>query len=281
MTAPAPDPQSLPTWMVIFAFIASLFLTILKVVEGFFKVFRKSTLELVLTREVFFRIFETGESLYSNAVLIAYDSGALIKDIKSTLKKENGATKEFDLRVAQIGEKYRTADGLYQFSFHSSSPLTFIPENVPQRQVYICEHSSYAENTRQEFQRFQQKLFQFKETFNMPNTPDSLSEQFLTEINSSIDESCTNIMDKIQIEPGKYTLKVTVDYRQKGKYFPIFKTKSASSKVQFEVEDYARDFVRFSLKEYLKKKAYNFFTDQQSSIPAPEYSPSNVHELSK
>lgn len=279
MTTPTPDPQSLPFWMVVFAFIASLLLTLLKAIETFFNVFRKSNLELVLTREVFFRTLESGESLYANVVLIAYDSGALIKSINTTLKKTDGATKKFDMKVAQIGEKYRTSEGLYQFSFHSSSPLSFIPENVPQRQVYICEHTSYADKTREEFQKYQQVLFQLKEKYNPPNIQDDLAKQFLDEINSKIDEFSTNIMDKIQIEPGEYTLEVAVNYRQKGKYFPLFQTKTAVSKIKFDVEDYARDFVRMSLKEYLKQKSYNFFTDQQLPQPAPEYSPSNVQEL--
>lgn len=279
MTTPNPDPQTFPVWMVLFAFIASLVLTLLKVIETFFNVFRKSNLELVLTREVFFRTLESGESLYANVVLIANDSGALIRNIKLTLKKIDGATKEFDMKVAQIGEKYRTSEGIYQFSFHSSSPLAFVPENVPQRQVFICEHSSYAEKTKQEFQKYQQNLFHLKEKYNPSNMADSMSEQFVNEVNSCIDESCSIIMDNIQIEPGKYVLEVAVDYRQKGKYFPIFTTKVASSNIQFEVEDYARDFTRMSLKEYLKKKAFNFFTDQQLPQPAPEYAPSNVQEL--
>lgn len=279
MTTPSPDPQSFPVWMVVFAFIASLILTVLKAIETFFNVFRKSNLELVLTREVFFRTLENGESLYANVVLIAYDNGALIKDIKSTLNKIDGATKKFDMKVAQIGEKYRTSEGIYQFSFHSSSPLAFVPENVPQRQVYICEHTSYAEKTKQEFQKYQQILFQLKEKYNPPNMSDDLSEKFMNELNSSIDESCAVIMDNMQIEPGKYVLEVAVSYRQKGKYFPVFTTKVATSKIQFEVENYARDFTRLSLKEYLKKKAFNFLTDQQLPQPAPEYSPSNVQEL--
>lgn len=282
MSTQIPDPQVLPYWMILFAFVASLLLTILKVLEGIFTAFRKSTLDIVLTREVFFRIFETGESLYSNAVLIAYDSGALIKDITANLKKENGATKEFTLRVAQIGEKYRTADGLYQFSFHSSSPLSFIPENVPQRQVYICEHSSYAEATRKEFQQFQQKLFQFKErSLGITNAEHAKSTQLLSDINTAINEACSNIMDKIQIEPGRYSLTLSVTYRQKWKFIPAFITKKTESKVQFEVEEYARDFMRYSLKEYLKKKTYQFLADKNEAIAAPEYSPSNVIELSK
>jgi hypothetical protein len=183
--------------MIIFSFVASLFLILLKVLEGIFKAFRKSSLEVALTREVFFRIFESGESLYANAVLISHDVGALVRDIKVHLKKENGAIKDFELKIAQIGEKYRTSDGLYQFSFHSSSPLTFVPENSPQRQVYICEYESYSEATKVEFQKFQQKLFQIREKYgNIPDLsePTPQNAQILIElkedVSSAINTAC-------------------------------------------------------------------------------------------
>lgn len=216
MSTQAPEPQLFPYWMLIFAFITSLILTILKILEGIFTAFRKTKLDIVLTREVFFRTLETGESLYSNVVLIAYDSGALITDINATLKKEDGATKEFILRVAQIGEKYRTDDGSYKYYLYSSSPLTFIPENVPQQKVYVCEHLSYADATKQIFQQFQQKLFQFKERFVSITDNQEQSAQLKIDINNAINDACTNIMDTIQLEPGRYTLTVYVTYRQKG-----------------------------------------------------------------
>lgn len=277
----APEPSNLPDWMIIFAFLASLVLTIFKVLEGIFKAVRKSNLEIALTREVFFRILETGEALYLNAVLVAYDVGALITDINASLKKEDGATKEFIMNVAQIGEKFRSTQGLYQFSFHSSSPLAFIPENDPQRQVYICEHASYAEATRQEFQSFQQKLFQLKEKYSgISNTDEAQMAQFVHAIKDATNSACASIMDKIQIEAGMYSLTLTVTYRQKGKYLPMFITKKAKSRIQFVVDTYARDMMRYSLNEYLQKKSYQFATNQSEAIATPEYSPSNVVELS-
>lgn len=281
MNTAAPEPSNFPNWMIVFAFIASLVLTIFKVLEGIFKAVRKSNLEIALTREVFFRILETGEALYLNAVLVAYDVGALITDINASLKKEDGATKEFIMKVAQIGEKYRSSEGLYQFSFHSSSPLVFIPENNPQRQVYICEHASYAEATRQEFQRFQQKLFQLKEKYNViSNTDEAQMTQLVQEMKDATNSACASIMDKIQIEAGEYSLTLTVTYRQKGKYLPMFITKKAKSRIQFVVDNYARDMMRYSLNEYLQKKSYQFATNQSERIATPEYSPSDVVELS-
>ena len=111
------EPNGLPLWMAVFAFVVSVFLAILKVIEWIMFFFKKSSLEIALTREVFFRILEKGESLYVNAVLIAYDKGTLITDVKATLKKINGATKEYELRVSDIGEKFRNPEGLPNYYF--------------------------------------------------------------------------------------------------------------------------------------------------------------------
>jgi hypothetical protein len=280
MNAPLTEPSSLPDWMIIFAFTASLVLTILKIGEGILSAVRKSTLEVALTREVFFRIFDTGEALYTNAVLVAYGVGALIKDIRASLKKEDGATKEFTLRVAQIGEKFRSAEGFYQFSFYSSSPLAFIPENNPQRQVYICEHLSYSDATKQEFQRFQQALFQIKEKYNPVPTEDvARAAELVSELNDTVAAACASVMDKIQLEPGRYTLSLTVTYRQKGRYLPISVTKTARSGIQFVVEDYAREFLRSSVSEYLGQKAVQFLLNKTDTLRSPEYAPTSVVEL--
>lgn len=278
MSDPLIEPHSLPQWMLLFSFLASSILSILAIVEGVCRALRKATLDIALTREVFFRILESGESLYANAVLVAYDAGALIQTITASLTKRNGATKTFGLRVAQIGEKYRTPEGVYQFSFHSTSPLSFVPPGNPQRQVFVCEHESYASDTRQCFQRFQQALLKIKEEFSGLTNPDQ--SILVQQVQTAVEYAVTGIMDKVQIEPGKYTLTITTTYRQKGKFFPIAYRRTASSKVEFTVEDYARDFLRSSLREYLQGRARQVLLDQQLTLPAPEYAPSNICEES-
>lgn len=272
-------PHNFPYWMLVFSFIASLLFTILAIIEGVCRIFQKATLDIVLTREVFFRILESGESLYTNAVLVAYNSGALIQDLKVSLKKQNGATKTFTMRVAQIGEKFRTQDGVYQFSFHSTSPLSFIPPSNPQRQVYVCEHESYSDDTRQCFQRFQQNVFQIKEWFGSIINPDPVVfGQLDTRVQTAVNDALMEIMDKVQIEPGNYTLYITITYRQKGKYFPFAYKKNASSKVKFTVKNYARDLLRHLLREYLLGRTRQIILNQQSILSAPEYLPADIYE---
>ncbi|HUT59689.1 MAG TPA: hypothetical protein VNA25_17725 [Phycisphaerae bacterium] len=273
-------PTSLPDWMVIFAFLASLGLTILVLIEGICRRIRKATLEVVLTREVFYRLLDTGECLYANAVLVAYDSGALVQDIEALLTKRDGATKNFNLRIAQIGEKYRAPDGTYQFSFHSTSPLSFVPVNIPHRMVYICEQASYADATRTSFFEFSRRLSEIKVQYEAIEAPDDNTiVQLRADVATLVDNSCSQIMDQMQIEPGKYELTVEVKYRQKGKMLPVFKRKSASSSVRFSVGHSAREYFRYMLRQYLDQRVRNVLFNQTDPTPAPEYTPQDIKEM--
>ena len=281
MTVGPPQPENFPHWMLLFSFFASLALTLLAVVEGLCRALRKATFEIALTREVFFRILETGESLYTNAVLVSYDTGALIQEINASLTKRNGATKTFTLRVAQIGEKYRTPEGLYQFSFHSTSPLSFVPPSNPQRLVFVCEHESYAGDTRQHFQRFQQNLYQMKERYSTITEVDqTVLVRLDQEVQESVEGAVTEIMDNVQIEPGKYTLLITATYRQQGKFLPVALRHTSTSKVDFTVKDFAREYFRYALREYLQGRARQVLLDQPMSVSAPEYTPADIRECS-
>ncbi|MDI6449495.1 hypothetical protein [Anaerobaca lacustris] len=271
---------SMPDWMVVFSFLASLVLTIVVLAETCCRSFRKATLEVVLTREVFYRILDNGECLYANAVLVAYDAGALVQDIEAVLSKHNGATKTFTLRIAQIGEKYRASDGTYQFSFHSTSPLSFVPVNSPQRIVYICEQESYANATRSSFLEFHRRLWEIKARYEPVQAADeTMVMQLFQDLTALRDESCTEIMDQVQIEPGEYELTVKVKYRQKGKILPVSRNKSAMSSVRFSVMPEVREQFRYMLKQHLEIRIRNTLSNQTDPTPAPEYAPQNIQEM--
>lgn len=279
MSDPVSHADQLPYWMLVFSFVVSSLLALLAIAEGLCRALRKATLDIALTRELFFRLLEGGECLYANAVLVAYDAGALVQDIAASLTKRNGATKTFKMRVAQIGEKYRTPEGLYQFSFHSTSPLGFVPPSNPQRQVFVCEHDSYAGATRESFQLFQQSLYKIKEEFSgITDLEPEILQQLNQRVQTVVEDSAVAIMDKVQLEPGRYTLEVSVAYRQKGRFFPVATRRSSNAKVEFTVEDYARDYLRYNLREYLQGRARQILLDQQVALPAPEYSPSEIRE---
>lgn len=275
MNVPANTPNGIPEWVLWFTIAASFILTILKIMEFL----KKSKLDLVLTREFFFRILESGESIFTNAVLISYYSEVLIKDISATLSKKNGSIKAFKLEVSQIGEKYRTKDGYYQYSFHSSSPIMFIPKNNSQRLVYIWEDSTYTENVRKEFKNFRQSLLRIKENIPVEKYKTGFDESTTNEVERLMANTHLNIMENIQIEKGNYNFELEIKYRCERKLFPGFFDKIAKAEIQFQVEETAKESFKSSLKQYLDKIGYNLIYDQNEYIFFPSYTPINIKEI--
>lgn len=113
----------------------------------------------------------------------------------------------------------------------------------------------------------------------------NLDEALGIELNAQVDSAVTKaeveIMDKVQIEPGNYTLAIMVSYRQKGMFFPLTWRRNVTSKVDFLVEDYARNLMRHSLRDHLIGRAMQVLFNQQPVPPAPQYEPAEVREEAK
>ena len=118
---------SLPYWMQLFAFIAGIIFTLLTIVIIITQLVKKPILFFRLTKDIFFRITELQEAVFSNGVLVAKNEGILIEEVNFKLNKTDEPTKSFTLKVAHFGEKVR---GLAVFSdhhFYSTSPISYIP----------------------------------------------------------------------------------------------------------------------------------------------------------
>jgi len=277
-----PETQSmLPIWMQKFSFWTSIVLVLYKAIELYVKLARKPSLRIVVTREVFFRILDPGECLYANAVLVASDSGALITDLAAKLKKDGEASKNYSMRVAQVGEKFRDNDGDVKFSFTSTSPLAFVSESVPLRQVYICHHDTYANKAQSILFQFDKEILDRKRSLGDMSVQDSayVADQ-LKEMKDLSDATAVKLMETIQIEPGEYTLSIEVKYNQKWKYIPKQSTKTASSSVQFKVEEWAREYLKSKLQESLfLRVTHQLGIASLDGYSAPQYNPVNVKEV--
>jgi len=277
LSPPLITPSGLPDWMILFAFIASLCLTVLIIIEIILRLLRKPAFDFRLTRDTFVRLIERGECIYAYGVLVSYDTGALIQSVEATLIKSDNPTKQFPLNIVSVGEKFRSNEGSALHYFHSSSPLAFIPDNRPQHIVYLCSQETYAEAIRNHFMEFTSRLYQIKEQ-NMP-VDDSNVDSVSSEIESVVHNSCSKIMEQIQIEPGEYTLTVGLKYRQKSAILRNFVKKTVTSSVQFTVDSNVKELLRFQLRKLLETQVLNFMTDQPPPMIYPEYAPLNAKEV--
>lgn len=157
--------SNLPSWMITFAFVASLFLTLLKIYEYYIKYSKKPELNVRLTKEAFFRCaldtvspIGNGEVLFANAVLLARNAAVLVQKVRFNLKKISGSKKDFSLCVLQFGEKVKGQGNIADHNFFTSSPLAFLPVDTPQRLVYLAVVEEYADRIRKKVDESTLKL---------------------------------------------------------------------------------------------------------------------------
>lgn len=281
MSQPASMPSSLPEWMVIFAFFSSLLLTILAAIEILSRTLKKTSLEFLLTKETFIRLLEHGECIYADGVIVSYGSGAVIQAVNVLLEKTDGANKQFQLDVLNVGEKYRSDEGFSRHHFYSTSPLAFVPPDRPQRIIYLCSQQSYAESIQKHFNNYSMYLYELRNRYSqMTNMDQNTTQALLDEIRSAVNEVCNKVMDQVQLEAGNYRLTLSLQYRQQRKLIPIFQLKMAKSSIEFSIDSNVREFMRNQLQKAVETRALNFLTNQQNPISYPEFIPTDLKEIS-
>jgi hypothetical protein len=280
---PADLPAVIQPWMIQFAFWASLVLTILKLLELIQRATLQPHLDLRLTREVFFRLIDAGEALFCHAVLLARNGAVLVCETNATLKKLDRPEKTFPLKVVAFGEKVKGTGPLSDFYFHSTSPLAHVPEALPQRPVYLCVQEQYHDRTQAAVTRFQKNVLDLKERLEtelaanqVRSTEDNV--EMLRGINPIVDNSLTEIMDIVQLEPGRYQLTLQVGYQNPSSRFWRRK-KDVKSMITFIVDPQVREVLRSRLRNTLTTGASNTLLGQTQTIIYPEYQPLEILEI--
>src|SRR3954466_4089507 len=104
--------NAIPGWIVYSGAIAGLVVAIIEVVRFIFSVSKTSKLEIRLTKEAFFRLTNFwGESLFTNAILLAREGPVEVRNVEFKLQKTSGSQKNFVLTCVHFGEKVRSFNG--------------------------------------------------------------------------------------------------------------------------------------------------------------------------
>ena len=277
MQAPAATPHP-PPWIIYASFAISLVLAILKIKESF----PQPSLEIQLTRDLFFRLVEAGEALFCNAALLATDRPILITGVRPMLKRlaKTGRThKSFELDIINHGEKVKGSQSMAEHQFFGSSPLQYVSSGAPLRAVYLCVYGDYADNQRIAYQAFQADIRSALESNkNVDLSDPEQSETFRTDIEGRIERHYNAMLHLSQLEAGDYELNVDVTYRSAK---PLFKkrTKKASSRVTFTIEEQAIDLLRKTLRQSLTTVSQELLGGTTASHAYPELSPTSVKEV--
>jgi hypothetical protein len=281
-----------PAFMLYFAFIASLLLTLLKIWEIIYSGLARPTLNLRLTMDAFFRVTDWGEAFFCTPVLLAWKGPLLILDAQATMTKTNDPKKHVRLEILAFGEKVRGATLFADHYFPSKSPLTYIPESIPHRAVYLCVPKDYRVKTEATIAEFRTSVLKYKtDTIHLLATtqpaPDQaqMRKQVASEIENFVDTAQNKLMDYVQLEPGQYKFTLTLGYKSPASTFAtrilsyfVNERSEATSHITFSVGPEVRDHLRAGLRQTLTGYAQNWLFDRTETVPYAEYQPLDVTE---
>jgi hypothetical protein len=269
---------SLPVSLQIVGFAVTLVLATIKILDFS----NRPKLNVHLTKDVFFRLIDSGEALFCNVVLLASNGPVLIRTVQLMLKrvddagKSDKAEKRFPLEVTQFGEKVRGTQVTADNHFFGSSPLLYLGPSTPYRAVYLCLHPEYRDGQQRAVDQFVLDLQKFRDE-NQNSTSDK--EKLLAEFHALIERHYHSMTSLIQLESGHYELELKVSYQSLGMKL-LTSQKTVSSSITFEVEAGLIEAWKSSLKSSLQLRGQQFIENLTANFPYPTLEPRRVEELS-
>lgn len=115
-------------------------------------------LEFRLTSEVFYRLTESGESLFPNAAIVPEGAPAKITRVDVVLDKTDSPTKSYPLKVIAFGTKERSLTPLAAHHFYSRSPYHYLAGDQVLRPVRHCLLGTYDTVIESQFRDFHRGL---------------------------------------------------------------------------------------------------------------------------
>lgn len=239
------------------------------------------TLKVKLTRQIFFRLNDSGESIFLKPVLLAENGSVLIKNVRAKLlRTDSDAIKHWNIEFLQFGEIVRNQDHvLSDHFFYSSSPLTFITNNKPERAVYHGRVEQYAQEVEAIIEDYKSKLNTMRSeipTAFVPGDESKMKEAF-SKLFTQIQETTNELKNKIQLERGSYRVDLTIEYISIGRI--IKRNRKSQSSITFKIEKNAHDKIVNNVQGTLLSIGRNWLFNEQNTIFYPEYQPKDVVEL--
>lgn len=275
---------TLPNWLIYVGVVGGFVVSIIEIIRFVFALFKQPRLEIKLTREVFFRLNNAGESLFANAVLLAKSGIVEVRNISFSLRRTTGSKKVYDIKVLNIGKKINTNEVLAKHYFYTTSPINYVKDKKVTRQLYNSVLFEYSPKIIDKFTEFNKELNDYRNSLltkveEIRNNPLGYQQQVLTEINSKVDKYTQETIALVQLEEGKYELVMSVEYSPLHWLSKIIPNKTSNSKITFKVEADFKEGYKDQLKLLLNATANNIlFPENQLIQIFPEYQPKDVSE---
>jgi hypothetical protein len=271
-------PSGTPTWVAYTALGISIILALIKLAEAWNDYNKPSRVTFTLTRDLFFRYLEEGETLFLNAVVGATDHPAMISNLSGTLRKSDGS-KSFTIIFQRFGQPTDRGNVIHDHYFFSSSPIDLIPVNTPIRRIYLCVLNEYLPQMEHASAHFRTEIARLA-----PGLQDALKQAAVGEqiVGSAVVDEVKQLRqeyvqaytDAVQLEQGEYRLTVSCSYHSP--HQPPRKASSASSELVFKVVEPVKVRVRAGLEPVVNSIVSQIVFGKGIPYQAPVITPTDV-----
>lgn len=274
----------LPAWVVTLFFLIGGFATLLEIVRIVGRAINRPVLESRLTKDFFFRLIDSGECVFCNAILLARNGAVEITNVGFELRRKNEAGRSFSRIVPLfLGEKRHTDNAFAENTFYSASPLMFIPPNQTIRPIYLSAFEEHRFAISKTIDDYRSAVKVYRDSLRgqieqVEKQPDEFLAKIGFELKDLARKAVADVLDKVEIKPGEYELVMKVKYRPEGAFFRS-RLKESQSKIGFEVADTVRNDFRSDLEQLLLTVGWNTIYNKNDSTWWPQYRPSKVLEL--
>lgn len=256
--------SQLPMAALWFAFVATTTWTLFQLVSFIFSTLRKSELDFRLTRGFFWRMSFEGESFFVQSVSYALNGDCRINDVQFELQmlgEKNSKT--FSVEFHNLGNLLASSGVPFgEHNFYSSSPINYVSASSVDRNVFRSILAGYDD-----------EIQTLVDTF--MNEVSKSSEAEETVVPGLVSTYTKLLMDKVQIEPGKYRFVAIVKYQ--GRMANRWrKERTLRSSLTFELPSNVRDTISRQLEDTLSTLALNAISGSPVFVNYPELSPQNI-----
>lgn len=243
-------------WNAIAAWVGctvSLFVLAFTVVDRVRSSRRRARLRLVLTPDAFFRYGSSGELAFFNLVLVSTHRPALIRDVRLDLQQRapNGdLIRSIPLELLSLGQPRDRGTPIHDHFFYSSSPIDLIPQNVPERRVYMCTVAETRKTAGGMFEAFEHSV-------RKAAAGTAERSAYETQVLDLEKQLIGRVSPLLLSKSGHFRLRVTASYSDSE--FPDEEW-TASASMQFEVRGNDDQDLQIKIAMYCRQYAQAFLT---------------------
>jgi hypothetical protein len=264
-----------------FSFIVSSGVALFALYEAFLKATIKPALSVIITREVFFRILEFGESFYINSSFVSSDYNSLVTSISCKLcstNPESRTIKTFDLEMLQLGEKFRKPDGSYGYAFDSTSPLSYFVKDYPVYKTIVFGFKDNKVDIQNQFMTFRTESYNLLDRLKKSDlTEDENGDEIKQQLDNLVVTTAERIKNLIQTDYGNYKFCLEICYKQKNRFLQKYITKKTKSEISFNVDADVKVYLHRALNGYLEDVIISH-SDRNWQAIVPTYEPKDIYE---